>query len=78
LQHFPDPLVEPTSKGREGKEEEWEKGRRVKSYILLPHFFGTFSNILGVITYVINCGDGSERGEKQFKYVTTWSPVPPG
>jgi len=51
-----------------------EKGRWEKSYILLPNFFCTFSNIMGVITYTGNHGDRDEHGsEKQFKqaYVTT-------
>jgi len=38
-----------TSKGRDGKWEVRERGTRVKSYILLPNSFCTFSNILRII-----------------------------
>ena len=39
-----------------------ERGRREMSYILLPKFFCTFSNILGLFTYIGDHGDCSEHG----------------
>jgi len=75
LTAFPRPLAGfkgPTSKAREGKGKERERGKRVKSYILLPQFFFcNFSSILGVITYIGNRSDrGEHGGKKQFKYVS--------